>query len=54
MFNEDFKQYKGHIVRVICNDGREYVGEPTILEIMTLHLYLVLIVFLFMKAIHIV
>ena len=25
MFNEDFKQYKGHIVRVICNDGREYV-----------------------------
>ena len=30
MFNEDFKQYKGHIVRVICNDGREYVGEPTI------------------------
>ena len=30
LFNEDFKQYKDHIVRVICNDGREYVGEPTI------------------------
>ncbi|WP_296896914.1 hypothetical protein [uncultured Megamonas sp.] len=30
MFNEDFKQYKDYIVRVICNDGREYVGNPTI------------------------
>lgn len=29
MFAEDFKQYKGQIVKVICFDGREYTGEPT-------------------------